>query len=112
MVMPLAHGYRTMFPPSNFSPSEWSKDCRRSFSVEPQPHWITTYYGGQDIKLVPKKFAGNIIFTNGLRDPFSRDVIGAVRVTKASRRLRLAADNCSRDGKEECFQMVVGPQES
>ncbi|KAK1375709.1 lysosomal Pro-X carboxypeptidase-like [Heracleum sosnowskyi] len=72
MVMPLAHGYHTMFPPSNFSLSKWSKDCRHSFGVEPRPHWITTYYGGQDIKLVLKKFASNIIFTNGLRDPYSR----------------------------------------
>ncbi|KAK1375715.1 lysosomal Pro-X carboxypeptidase-like [Heracleum sosnowskyi] len=71
LVIPIAYGDHTMFPPSNFSLSEWSKDCRRSFGVEPRPHWITTYYGGQDIKLVLKKFASNIIFTNGLRDPYS-----------------------------------------
>ncbi|KAK1364810.1 Lysosomal Pro-X carboxypeptidase [Heracleum sosnowskyi] len=71
LVMPIDHGYDTMFWPSNFSLSEWSKHCRRSFGVEPRPHWITTYYGGQDIKLILKKFASNIIFSNGLRDPYS-----------------------------------------
>ncbi|KAJ7981085.1 Lysosomal Pro-X carboxypeptidase [Quillaja saponaria] len=37
----------------------------------PRPHWITTYYGGHDKKLVPQRFGSNIIFSNGLSDPYS-----------------------------------------
>ncbi|XP_031120985.1 lysosomal Pro-X carboxypeptidase-like [Ipomoea triloba] len=48
----------------------WTWQCS-TFGVPPRPHWITTYYGGQDIKLVLNKFGSNIIFSNGLRDPYS-----------------------------------------
>ncbi|KAL1816021.1 hypothetical protein ACET3Z_018595 [Daucus carota] len=72
IVIPFAYGDNTMFPQSNFSLSDYLENCRHSFGVEPRPHWITTYYGGQEIKLVLEKFASNIIFSNGLRDPYSR----------------------------------------
>lgn len=71
MVMPIGRGYNTMFQPWPFSFSEHSKECRHNFGVQPRTHWITTNYGGHDIKLVLKKFASNIIFSNGLRDPYS-----------------------------------------
>ncbi|XP_055834022.1 uncharacterized protein LOC129902681 [Solanum dulcamara] len=72
MVMPIGRGENdTMFFPAPFNLNEFKKDCKSQYGVSPRPHWITTYYGGHDIKLILHKFASNIIFSNGLRDPYS-----------------------------------------
>ncbi|KAL5708618.1 lysosomal Pro-Xaa carboxypeptidase [Ranunculus cassubicifolius] len=62
----------TMFPPMPFTYEEWIEDCRESFGVTPRLHWTLTEFGGRDMKHVLKKFGSNIIFSNGLRDPWSR----------------------------------------
>ncbi|CAN6849124.1 unnamed protein product [Brassica oleracea] len=46
-------------------------DCKSKYGVSPRPHWITTYFGIQDIKLILRRFGSNIIFSNGLADPYS-----------------------------------------
>ncbi|KAH9700217.1 prolylcarboxypeptidase-like protein [Citrus sinensis] len=72
LVFPIGHGHNdTMFPLAPFDLSSFSKTCEGLFGVQPKPHWVTTYYGGQDIKLILHNFASNIIFSNGLRDPYS-----------------------------------------
>ncbi|KAM3303020.1 lysosomal Pro-X carboxypeptidase isoform X1 [Capsicum chacoense] len=72
MVMPIGRGKNdTMFFSEPFNLDEFMKDCKKKYGVSPRPHWITTYYGGHDIKLILHKFASNIIFSNGLRDPYS-----------------------------------------
>lgn len=72
MVMPIGRGRNdTMFEARPFDLKEFIEDCNFTYGVQPRPHWITTYYGGHDMKLVLKKFASNIIFSNGLRDPYS-----------------------------------------
>ncbi|KAH9674469.1 alpha/beta-Hydrolases superfamily protein [Citrus sinensis] len=45
--------------------------CKEAYGVDPRPNWITTEFGGHKIGLVLKRFASNIIFFNGLRDPWS-----------------------------------------
>ncbi|CAK9150485.1 unnamed protein product [Ilex paraguariensis] len=72
MMMPIGRGVDdTMFPPEPFNSNSFIEDCKSMFGVVPRPHWVSTYYGGQDIKLVLKRFASNIIFSNGLKDPYS-----------------------------------------
>ncbi|KAL3620145.1 hypothetical protein CASFOL_035057 [Castilleja foliolosa] len=72
MVVPFGRGKTdTIFQASPFNFQQFSEKCKSSYGVPPRPHWITTYYGGHDIKLFLKRFASNIIFSNGLRDPFS-----------------------------------------
>lgn len=71
IVMPIGHESNSMFPPAPFNLNNYIKDCKSLFGVLPQPHWITTYYGGHDIKLILQRFGSNIIFSNGLRDPYS-----------------------------------------
>ncbi|XP_028071321.1 lysosomal Pro-X carboxypeptidase isoform X1 [Camellia sinensis] len=72
MVLPIGRGNNdTMFPAAPFNLSSFIEDCKNSYGVFPRPHWVTTYYGGHDIKLVLHRFASNIIFSNGLRDPYS-----------------------------------------
>ncbi|CAK9150483.1 unnamed protein product [Ilex paraguariensis] len=72
MVMPIGRGINdTMFPPSPFNLQSFISNCKSYYGVTPRPHWITTYYGGHDIKMALHRFGSNIIFSNGLRDPYS-----------------------------------------
>ncbi|KAL6603746.1 hypothetical protein ACP70R_044107 [Stipagrostis hirtigluma subsp. patula] len=72
MIMPMVVSNESMFPPSTFSYDERSDECLASWGVRPRPHWITTEYGGYKIDKVLKRFGSNIIFSNGMRDPWSR----------------------------------------
>ncbi|VAI93033.1 unnamed protein product [Triticum turgidum subsp. durum] len=72
MVMPMAVSNESMFPPFGFSYEERSKGCLANYGVRPRMHWITTEYGGHKIDKVLKRFGSNIIFSNGMRDPWSR----------------------------------------
>lgn len=72
MVMPMGDDpKRSMFPESTFDYKEYADDCKSTYGIQPRRHWITTEYGGHHIKRVLKNFASNIIFYNGLRDPWS-----------------------------------------
>ncbi|KAJ7981089.1 Lysosomal Pro-X carboxypeptidase [Quillaja saponaria] len=72
MVFPIGHDSKdSMFPPSPFDLNKFINECKSLFGVLPQLHWVTTYYGGEDLKLILHRFASNIIFSNGLRDPYS-----------------------------------------
>ncbi|KAG8639633.1 lysosomal Pro-X carboxypeptidase [Manihot esculenta] len=71
MVIPLGISNNSMFQTYPFTVSSRIKQCKTEFGVVPRPHWITTYYGGNDIKLILQRFGSNIIFSNGLRDPYS-----------------------------------------
>ncbi|KAK9676931.1 hypothetical protein RND81_11G110800, partial [Saponaria officinalis] len=63
----------SMFPHiiEPFDIEDTLRPCKAAYGVLPRPNWLHTYYGGQDIKLVLKRFGSNIIFSNGLRDPYS-----------------------------------------
>ncbi|GAB4824848.1 hypothetical protein Ancab_007717 [Ancistrocladus abbreviatus] len=72
MVMPIGYGPNSpMFPAAPFSLESFEKSCQKNYSILPRPHWITSYYGGHAIKSVLRRFGSNIIFSNGLRDPYS-----------------------------------------
>lgn len=71
MVMPIGIGSSSMFQPNPFNFTTFAEKCKKDFGVSPRPHWITSYYGGHDMKLVLQKFGSNIIFSNGLKDPWS-----------------------------------------
>ncbi|KAI5659030.1 hypothetical protein M9H77_27823 [Catharanthus roseus] len=72
MVMPMTCSNESMFQPSSFSYKEFADNCMREYGVIPREHWITTEFGGMRIKQVLKRFGSNIIFSNGLQDPWSR----------------------------------------
>ncbi|XP_019052915.1 PREDICTED: lysosomal Pro-X carboxypeptidase-like [Nelumbo nucifera] len=73
MVMPIGGGINaTLFPHAqHFDLNAGIEYCKSFYGVSPRPHWITTHFGGHDIKRVLKRFGSNIIFSNGLRDPYS-----------------------------------------
>ncbi|MBA0683968.1 hypothetical protein Goari_025586, partial [Gossypium aridum] len=72
MVIPIGIGKRTMFQPEPFNLNNFVQECKSLYGVPPRPHWVTSYYGGHNIKLALHRFGSNIIFSNGLRDPYSR----------------------------------------
>ncbi|XP_037462459.1 lysosomal Pro-X carboxypeptidase-like isoform X2 [Triticum dicoccoides] len=72
MVMPMIVSNESMFPPFSFSYENNSEGCLTYYRVRPRIHWITTEYGGHNIDKVLKRFGSNIIFSNGMRDPWSR----------------------------------------
>ncbi|GKE62792.1 lysosomal Pro-X carboxypeptidase, partial [Tanacetum coccineum] len=72
MVIPISITSNvSMFSSSPYDAQEFIDECKKMYGVTPRAHWATTYYGGQDIKRVLRRFGSNIIFSNGLRDPYS-----------------------------------------
>ncbi|KAL3726277.1 hypothetical protein ACJRO7_031204 [Eucalyptus globulus] len=72
MVMPMSSNPHTsMFPRYDFDLSADKEYCRTEYKVNPRPEWITTEFGGKDIMTTLKTFGSNIIFSNGLLDPWS-----------------------------------------
>ncbi|KDO37776.1 hypothetical protein CISIN_1g032719mg [Citrus sinensis] len=105
MVIPIGTDNTTMFQPTPFNLSSFIDWCGSLYGVSPQPHWVTTYYGGYDIKLILQRFASNIIFSNGLRDPYSSggvlenisDSVVAIPTINGSHCLDILAANQSSD---------------
>jgi hypothetical protein len=72
MVMPMSYSEnRSMYPPYKFDYASYAENCIKSYGVRPRPRWITTEFGGHNITTVLEKFGSNIIFFNGLLDPWS-----------------------------------------
>ncbi|MED6185790.1 hypothetical protein PIB30_060498 [Stylosanthes scabra] len=72
MVMPMSCDPDScMFPPYKFNYSDYEEGCISSYGVKPRPKWITTEFGGHKIDATLKKFGSNLIFSNGLLDPWS-----------------------------------------
>ncbi|KAJ1441621.1 Zinc finger, CCHC-type [Sesbania bispinosa] len=72
MIMPTGgNNKESIFPKSDWSYRISAAFCDWANHVKPRPHWITTEFGGHDIDRVLKRSASNIIFFNGLRDPWS-----------------------------------------
>ncbi|KAI8562970.1 hypothetical protein RHMOL_Rhmol03G0077100 [Rhododendron molle] len=72
MVMPTdGNNKESIFPASEWEYNDRASFCKAYFNVEPRPTWITTEFGGHDISRVLRRFGSNIIFFNGLRDPWS-----------------------------------------
>ncbi|XP_031503638.1 uncharacterized protein LOC116266541 [Nymphaea colorata] len=72
MVMPMSSNEESsMFPPYCFDYDAYQDQCIKEFGVRPRPKWITTEFGGHDLERDLKHFGSNIIFANGLLDPWS-----------------------------------------
>ncbi|XP_050878070.1 uncharacterized protein LOC127081884 [Lathyrus oleraceus] len=65
IVMLIGIGNSSMFQPKPFNFESYVKKCMKDFDVI-----HVKYCGGHNIKLVLQKFGSNIIFSNGLRDPY------------------------------------------
>lgn len=66
MFMPFAkNGSTDMFWPEPWDPDAAAAACRSQWGVEPRSLWATQEWGGRDLKA-----ASNIVFSNGLLDPW------------------------------------------
>lgn len=80
MVMPMcANGINDMFEPSKWNFKQYSDNCYNQFKVRPVVDMAVHNYNGKNIHT-----ASNIIFSNGLLDPWSA---GGV-LTKVSRSIQ------------------------
>ncbi|KAF6157978.1 hypothetical protein GIB67_015294 [Kingdonia uniflora] len=58
--------------PHGMSGWDWqAKQCIKEFGIKPRPQWVTTEFGGHDIRTTLRTYGSNIIFSNGLLDPWS-----------------------------------------
>lgn len=72
MIMPMGgNNADSIFPPSEWHYAKRAQICKQGLGVLPRPNWITTEFGGHNIHRVLERFGSNIIFFNGLRDPWS-----------------------------------------
>ncbi|XP_065866385.1 uncharacterized protein [Euphorbia lathyris] len=72
LVLPIGvYNNNTMFDISPFDLNNFTKLCQQEFGGTPRPHWAPIQFGGHNIKSALGNFASNIIFSNGLRDPWS-----------------------------------------
>jgi lysosomal Pro-X carboxypeptidase len=72
MVMPMSSDPdNSMFQPFSWDLKSYDQFCMENYGVKPRPYWITSEYGGKNIKAVLKNSASNIVFSNGLLDPWS-----------------------------------------
>ncbi|XP_027349270.1 lysosomal Pro-X carboxypeptidase-like [Abrus precatorius] len=72
MIMPLGgNNEDSIFPAYKWNLKNVLSSCNHVYHLQPRPHWITTEFGGHDIERVLKRSGSNIIFFNGLRDPWS-----------------------------------------
>jgi lysosomal Pro-X carboxypeptidase len=67
MVMPMCStGQTDMFPAENWDLKKYSDECFTKFGVRPRPNAAQMFYGGAKLES-----ASNIVFSNGLLDPWS-----------------------------------------
>ncbi|XP_044765959.1 lysosomal Pro-X carboxypeptidase [Coccinella septempunctata] len=67
MVMPMCSEQEDMFETSPWDFKKFSADCVKKWGVKPRnPKEVILQYGGQNLK-----YASNIVFSNGLLDPWS-----------------------------------------
>lgn len=72
MVMPMSSNpNNSMFAPYDWDLKGFIDFCWETYGVRSRPSWITTNYGGKNIKEVLKNYGSNIVFSNGLLDPWS-----------------------------------------
>ncbi|KAF7818820.1 lysosomal Pro-X carboxypeptidase [Senna tora] len=72
MIMPEGGSNElSIFPAYEWKYEDRVSYCKTKYDIEPRPHWITTEFGGHAIDRVLKRSGSNIIFFNGLRDPWS-----------------------------------------
>ncbi|XP_045779722.1 lysosomal Pro-X carboxypeptidase [Maniola jurtina] len=98
MIMPMCTMGKEfdMFEPSPWNFTKYSEDCHKKYNVYPRPDAARIEYGGDRIKA-----ASNIVFSNGLLDPWAgggilnsiSSTVTAVVIIDAAHHLDLMAAN-------------------
>ncbi|XP_034830047.1 lysosomal Pro-X carboxypeptidase [Maniola hyperantus] len=97
MIMPMCTtGIKDMFEPAPWNFTKYAEDCHKKYNVYPRPDAAMIEYGGDRIKA-----ASNIVFSNGLLDPWAgggilnsiSSTVTAVVIIDAAHHLDLMAAN-------------------
>lgn len=97
MVMPMcSNGTTDMFLPKKWNFKEFADECYKKFQVFPREMFAVTQYGGQRLAA-----ASNIIFSNGLLDPWSgggvlrsfNDKVDVLIIPEGAHHIDLRAEN-------------------
>ncbi|XP_056689396.1 uncharacterized protein [Spinacia oleracea] len=71
LIFPVGCEHNTMLPSCPFNITRMENSCLERFGIVPHPRTPIDLFGSQNLKESLTKLGGNIIFSNGLRDPFS-----------------------------------------
>ncbi|XP_021726129.1 lysosomal Pro-X carboxypeptidase-like [Chenopodium quinoa] len=90
-----------MLPARPFNFVKFKESCRSRFGISPNPHTPISFFKSKNLVESLTRFGGNIIFSNGLRDPFSSggilddlsDTIVVLTTTKGTSCLDLTTPN-------------------
>lgn len=83
--MPMCtNGDDDMFEPKPWNFTEFSEDCHKKFKVYPRPDAAWLEYGGDRLQA-----ASNIVFSNGLLDPWAGGKTMQFLLTIATKALHL-----------------------
>lgn len=97
MVMPMCtNGVTDMFEPSSWNFTNFAESCHKKYNVYPRENMARLEYGGNKLQA-----ASNIVFSNGLRDPWTgggildslSDTVRAVVIIDAAHHLDLMPSN-------------------
>ncbi|XP_019634121.1 PREDICTED: lysosomal Pro-X carboxypeptidase-like [Branchiostoma belcheri] len=97
MTMPsCSDGVHDMFFPEPWNLTAYMAQCKSAWKVTPRPYWILQQFGGKNITA-----ASNIIFSNGLLDPWSAggvteslsDSLVAITIADGAHHLDLRSSN-------------------
>ncbi|XP_075226337.1 lysosomal Pro-X carboxypeptidase [Lycorma delicatula] len=67
MIMPMcSNGVNDMFELDKWNLTEYVTNCEEDYKIKPKPYFIIKQYGGKHLEA-----SSNIIFSNGLLDPWS-----------------------------------------
>ncbi|XP_065225455.1 lysosomal Pro-X carboxypeptidase-like [Planococcus citri] len=67
IIMPFcSNGITDMFEPAAWNLTQYAEECYKTYKAVPNERYIEEVYGGKDLR-----YSSNIIFSNGLLDPWS-----------------------------------------
>ncbi|KMT13074.1 hypothetical protein BVRB_4g087130 [Beta vulgaris subsp. vulgaris] len=70
LIFPIGCTDTTMLPAKPFDMNQFTKSCQKRFGIVPQPYTPISIFKARNIEESLIGFGGNIIFSNGLRDPY------------------------------------------
>ncbi|KMT13072.1 hypothetical protein BVRB_4g087110 [Beta vulgaris subsp. vulgaris] len=70
LIFPIGCTETTMLPSKPFDMTQFTASCQKRFGIVPQPNTPISFFKARNIVESLTGFGGNIIFSNGLRDPF------------------------------------------
>ncbi|KAL2899195.1 Lysosomal Pro-X carboxypeptidase, partial [Bienertia sinuspersici] len=75
LIYPIGCVRQSMLPSQPFHMAEFKRSCQERFGITPHPHLLASFFENHTMLDYLVQFGGNIIFSNGLKDPFCSGAI-------------------------------------